>query len=311
MANYVTIDGGTTNTRINLIEGKRIVDTLKLSIGARLGAENNSEYKKSIKKGIDELISRNKIKEAELEAIICSGMITSEGGLINLPHLMAPVGIEELSKALFTTNIPEISDIPFVFIPGIKISGNDLLENDMMRGEETELYGLCDKPLSNTLYVLPGSHLKLIKTDEKGRITSFSTSLSGEMIEALSKGTILKGSLNLAESSIDEACLRKGCEYALNYGINSALFKVRILDKALSGSKDEIYSFFLGAILSSDYNNILRLSENTVVIGGKAAIKNAFCLLLRDSGKTIISVDDKTVEEAPAKGALKIYNEKN
>ena len=307
MADYITVDGGTTNTRLNLIVSDTIVDTLKLSVGARIGLDKKSEYKSLIKKGIEELLSVNELKDEALEAIICSGMITSEGGLIELPHIPAPAGIDELSEAIFRMHITEISDAPFIFIPGVKHSGNELLENDMMRGEETELYGLCDMPLSNTLYVLPGSHSKLIETDEKGRITSFSTSLSGEMISALSEGTILKGSLNITDSAINDAYLKLGCEYAIKHGISSALFKVRILDKALAGSADEVYSFFLGAILSSDYNSILDLPESTVVIGGRTALRNAFCSLLRDCGKEIMAVDDRIAENATAIGALRIY----
>jgi 2-dehydro-3-deoxygalactonokinase len=177
----------------------------------------------------------------------------------------------------------------------------------MMRGEETELYGLYDEPLSDALYVLPGSHSKLIKTDEKGRITGFSTSLSGEMIAALSEGTILKGSLNIKESEINEKYLKKGCVYASENGLSSTLFKVRILDKGLSKSRDEVYSFFLGAILSSDYSNILNSSENTVVIGGKAVLRDAISLLLEGSGKKMVTIDDVTVETATAIGAMRIY----
>ena len=305
MADYVTIDGGTTNTRINLIASEKIVDTVKLSVGARLGLDNKSEYKSSIKQGIEELLSRNGVGAPE--AIICSGMITSEGGLREIPHISAPAGIEELSRALVRVQIPEISDIPFVFIPGVKLSGEELSENDMMRGEETELYGLCDKPLRDTLYLLPGSHTKLIRTDGEGRITSFSTSLTGEMVAALSEGTILSGSVNIIDTALDESYLKAGCEYAAKQGISSALFKVRILDKALGRSADEVYSFFLGVILSSDCNSILLLPESTVVIGGKAALKNAFAMLLRESGKKIIVVDDETVERATVHGALKIY----
>lgn len=306
MANYLTIDGGTTNTRLNLITSDRIVDRVKLSIGARNGAENNSEYKKSIKNGIDELISRNKLEKEGIEAIICSGMITSEGGLFELAHIQAPAGIEELSASLFKTAIPEISDVPFVFIPGVKLLGDELY-TDMMRGEETELYGLCDTPLSNTLYVLPGSHSKLIRTDEKGRIQSFLTTLTGEMVAALSEGTILKGSLDLDNSRLNEDYLIKGCKHALKNGLNAALFKVRILDKALGRSNDEVYSFFLGAILSSDYNNIIDLPESTVAIGGKAVLRDAISLLLEGSGKKIVTLDDVTVETATAIGAMMIY----
>lgn len=43
MANYITIDGGTTNTRINLIINKKILDSVKLNIGVRANINGNSE----------------------------------------------------------------------------------------------------------------------------------------------------------------------------------------------------------------------------------------------------------------------------
>ena len=130
------------------------------------------------------------------------------------------------------------------------------------------------------------------------------------MIAALSEETILRGSLDISDSEIDEVYLKKGCEYAAKKGISSALFKVRILDKVLCKSRDEVYSFFLGAILSSDYSNIINFPENTVVIGGKAALRKAFCLLLRDTGKIIMAVDDRIADRAAAIGALKMYKGK-
>ena len=39
MANYLTVDGGTTNTRIYLVRNGRVEDTQKLSVGARNGAD--------------------------------------------------------------------------------------------------------------------------------------------------------------------------------------------------------------------------------------------------------------------------------
>ena len=48
MKNYITIDGGTTNTRISLIIDGRAVETIKLSLGARSGIDNNDALKKAI-----------------------------------------------------------------------------------------------------------------------------------------------------------------------------------------------------------------------------------------------------------------------
>lgn len=36
MSAYITIDGGTTSTRVNFLKNKEILDTVKLNIGARV-----------------------------------------------------------------------------------------------------------------------------------------------------------------------------------------------------------------------------------------------------------------------------------
>ena len=60
--------------------------------------------------------------------------------------------------------IKEISDIPFVFMRGVKTDDEDIDGFDMMRGEETELMGIKKKKYGECIYVLPGSHSKIIKT---------------------------------------------------------------------------------------------------------------------------------------------------
>ncbi len=311
MSEYLTIDGGTTNTRISYLKDNLVKDVLKLKIGAKIGAESKERYREAIKKGIEEILQRNNISERSIEKIICSGMITSEGGLVDLPHLIAPVGIAELSAGLYETALEDISCVPFVFIPGVKTSGSDFTRIDMMRGEETELFGIFDTPLTDTLYVLPGSHSKLIKTDGFGRISDFSTELTGEMIACLSEGTILKASVQLEGARIDEEYLKLGCTLAQERGINFTLFKVRILDKIAKANSDRVYSLFLGAVLSSEVKNIIETDVRRVAIGGKSILKQAIALLLKEfSTKEIIILEDSVSDSAPAFGAMKIYEAK-
>ena len=42
---YITIDGGTTNTRINLVKDRQIIDNVKLSVGARSTIDNKDLLK--------------------------------------------------------------------------------------------------------------------------------------------------------------------------------------------------------------------------------------------------------------------------
>lgn len=92
-----------------------------------------------------------------------------------------------------------------VIVPGVKTEGETIADADMMRGEETELIGLMEHLERAAVYVLPGSHSKLIHVDAAGRIVDFTTMLTGEMIAALSQNTILKDAVHLAGTRLDES----------------------------------------------------------------------------------------------------------
>ena len=178
MANYICIDGGTTNTRINLVCDRKLVDSMKFNVGARSGIDNKMLLRTTVRDGIVELLSRNAMDKANISMILASGMITSEFGLVELPHILAPAGMDEMHAAMHKVVLEDISDIPFVFMRGVKTSVDTLESADMMRGEETELMGLYSE---EGVYILPGSHSKIIKTNAKGQIVNFTTMLTGEM----------------------------------------------------------------------------------------------------------------------------------
>ena len=308
MSIYITIDGGTTNTRISLVADKVIKDTLKLSVGARANMNGDGVLQKAIKEGIKKLLTTNNLSEKDVCSILASGMITSEFGLINLPHISVPAGIKELHESMEKVILGEISSIPFFFIRGVKKVGTSFTDSDIMRGEETELMGIADSSFGECVYILPGSHSKIIKTDEKGRITDFSTMLTGEMIASLSEYTILKDAVDLNEVSVNSEYLIMGYDYAKKEGINKALFKVRILKNLFGGKKDETYSFFLGAVLEGEIKNVVKSEAETVVIGGRSQIKEAMAEILKQrSDKKIVLLSEEEVENSTALGAIKIY----
>ena len=278
MTRYITIDGGTTNTRVTLVCDRVPIETVRIPLGARACIDDQTALQNALREAIATLLSNHGLCESDIVRVLASGMITCEFGLCPLPHLETPAGVRELHGGMHEITLAEITPIPFVFICGVKNVGT-LEETDMMRGEETELCGLMSEGVRDCLYVLPGSHSKLIETDREGRISHFATMLTGEMIAALSSGTILKDAVDLSIKETDEQSLIDGCRCAMEKGINESLFKVRILKNLFQKTPVEVYSFFLGAILSDEISAILRSSQHLVVIGGKAQIKQprSFC----------------------------------
>lgn len=308
MSNYIAIDGGTTNTRVMLLRDRELLDSIRLSIGARKSIEGCELLKSEIKRAIQALLVRNGLDENAVTAILASGMITSEFGLCHLGHIPTPAGIRELHDAIQTVHMPEISSIPFSFIRGVRVDAQSFEGLDVMRGEETELMGILDDAYGECAYVLPGSHSKIIRVDAQGRIADFRTMLTGEMIGALREQTILKDAVDLTLSETDTEYLLQGYDSAVKMGINQALFKVRILKSFLGLDKTAVYSFFLGVVLSAEIEQILRMDVKTVVLGGKAQIKNAMAdILKRRDTKRIVLLDEHTVTLSTAIGALRIF----
>ena len=305
MANYITIDSGTTNTRVSLVTGGRIVDSRKFNVGAKKGMENGQLLRDALRGGIVDILQANEITEEQIECILASGMITSEFGLINLPHITAPAGAKELHESLYRCSLQEISKLPFVFVRGIKTTGDALETVDMMRGEETELLGSFE---GAGMYILPGSHSKIIEVDELGRVVRFKTMLTGEMIAALSQNTILKDAVELRDFAVDEEFLLMGYEYARNHGLNEALFKVRILKNLFGKSPEQIYNFYMGVVLCDEIGQILAGDPVKIVIGGKKQIK-AFmaCLLSKLTDTEVVLIKDERAEFATAYGMIRVY----
>jgi 2-keto-3-deoxy-galactonokinase len=312
MKHYITIDGGTTNTRISLVTNGSVIETKKFPIGAKDCTHGVEAFKRKITEEIDNICLHNSLATREIEAVIASGMITSSYGLYNLDHIDAPAGIPELHEGMMRVeNV--FGTLPCHFIPGVKKPTDDPFTADMMRGEETEIFGLTGEyNCENTTFVLPGSHSKHIFIDSKRRISDFKTLLTGEAIFAIANDTILKDAVSLDVREFDKNALLSGYEAAEKSGLYEALFKVRIKKALFNKNKEECYSFFLGVMLMEEVSSIRRSSVKRVVIGGKPELREPLAYLLRcKTTVDVIALTDKECENATALGAVLIYEYKS
>lgn len=308
MSVYITVDGGTTNTRISIVKDLKVIDTLKYNVGARLGIDSNTILHETIKNGIVEILSRNNIEEQDIKKILASGMLTSEFGLLKLDHIVTPAGIEELHNSIVEETLDSISTIPIAFIRGVKTPCNNLDDADMMRGEESELIGLSEGQMENAIYILPGSHSKVIETDDVGRITNLTTTLTGEMIAAISQGTILKDAVDLENSEIDEEYLFLGYDYCVQNGFNKSVFKTRVLKNMFSKTKSQVYSFFMGVLLCDELKEIVKLNPEKIIIAGRKQIKEATYMILQKNIRSpVYKIPDEMVDVANSIGMIRIY----
>ena len=170
-----------------------------------------------------------------------------------------------------------------------------------MKGRGTEIHKYCNDIFTFDIEVTSAW------IDENGKITDFTTTLTGELIASTANGTILKDSFSLNFDSFDKEYLIKGFDFANEYGINEALFKTRILKNLFNKAELEAYSFFLGACLSGEVVAIKNFNTKKVVIGGKRQLKRAIYELLLTQGFDAVMLSDAEVDASVVKGQIKIY----
>lgn len=322
----IAVDTGTTNTRIIIAKDSEIINIEKCNVGIRDVALNGNI--KILEDTILELILEglNKVNKTlkDVSYIVGSGMITSNLGLLEIPHVEAPVSYKELSKNVQAVNFDWLDNIPFYFIPGVKNrcekSLELLSEIDVMRGEEVETIGILDMYGidSKCLIILPGSHTKFAFVDHEGKIQKCATTMLGEMFNALVEKTILADSISKdLISEVDEKFVKLGIDYEYKYGLTKAVFGTRLLHIQLETTPNQRANFLGGALVSNDlYDYIIDFvkedNDCKVIIGGSAPLRNLFEIALLYHGipkERITLLNDEITKVATAVGGFKIIDD--
>lgn len=327
--NIITLDTGTTNTRVTVWKDEVPLCQLFQAVGVRNTAISGSKtiLENSVKKTIAEALQKAGLNLANINLIVASGMITSNVGLFELPHLPAPAGLADLASGMVESLLPALCSKPVWFIPGIRNQVENLgLHNieamDMMRGEEVEVMGLLDRLALKTRAViaLPGSHSKFVHLDAQQCITGCVTTLAGELLQVITQHTILSEALDGDFSKeMDIEMLLAGAASATNLGLGRACFMVRTLSQFTVYQRNARANFLLGAILGAD---LLTLRNSTAmrmnpdaqfVITGKSILREALAALVSNddffSGKVTV-INQRQQENMAGYGAIAIARQR-
>ena len=302
---FIGVDLGTTNTRVWLIHGAVAVERLTAEVGVRDTARtgNNTRLKSTLRSLIIQQQHRARERGLHPSFVIGAGMLTSALGLKEIPHISGTIGIEELRENVVTRIFPDVTDLPFLLIPGVKTgtAGRDPWEigdTDVIRGEETLCVGLMTSRIlrANSMLLNLGSHWKAILIGEDNRIDRCMTNLSGEMIFAIQTQTILADSvLSGRPDQLDASWIKHGIAEEQISGLTRALFCVRLLDLDARTNSRQRLSFLVGAFISDTLSYLTSMSmlKRHVVICGATGSACAWAVALREHG---IDVEDHSEE---------------
>ena len=332
---FAVIDCGSTNTRVYILNGdSKIVSNAFRKVGVRNTSMTGStdELRDGLCEAIFEAVEKAGVKPSDIEYAIASGMITSEIGLMEIPHLVAPVGIEDLAKNVKIVRGREIMpfDIPIMFIRGIRNNYGDnatladINNVDFMRGEETQVVGILDDlKLKEPVNVLVlSSHTNIIHTNKDGKVEACMTTLSGQLFEAIINQTNVGKSL--AECTKEESggyTFEEIVEIAANCVHTTGLVRCflipRFMQVLLKTNYKERHTFIDAAIAVDDMNAIKSFDKKgykakTYILFGHESRCEMYSYLIKkeygDDINIISNSDKERLSEFTIKGAVNIAN---
>lgn len=148
--------------------------------------------------------------------VIASGMIGSRQGWREAAYVDAPAGFADIAARLLA--LDDAAGRPWRVVPGVLAVAADG-EHEVMRGEETQVFGAMPAGGHDGVFVLPGSHGKWVRV-RAGRIAAIRTSLTGEAWAAL-RGHTLLGRLCVDPDPADAGAIASAWE-AYDLGVSQA-----------------------------------------------------------------------------------------
>ena len=222
--------------------------------------------------------------------LVIAGMAGSDIGWQPAPYVAAPATADDVHAAAVRFSA---RGVPVALLPGIKTVRDDGFP-DFMRGEEIQIFGSL--PGDAGLVCLPGTHSKWAQVDN-GKVARFHTAMSGELMDAVGRGTIL---LNPRRAPI----ARPGAPFlegvtSINgsrLGLETMLFTVRSRQIAKTLTSATADDYLAGLCVGSDIRSALisHPDMRTVTLVGAPSLTDLYATALSSLGIISRQVDGKT-----------------
>jgi 2-dehydro-3-deoxygalactonokinase len=182
---------------------------------------------------------------AEDAPVILCGMVGSNLGWTLAPYVDCPASLGDLAAGLVTVAAG------VRIVPGVRSAGFNG-RGDVMRGEETQLFGWlagdASRATGRKLVCQPGTHAKWMRVDD-GRLTDFVTAMTGELFAVLSAHSVLRSDAAVTDmAAFDEGVAAAGDGGALAARLFTA--RARVVGKGAPA--ESTASYLSGLLIGAD-----------------------------------------------------------
>jgi len=242
---------------------------------------------------------------------VMAGMVGSAIGWQAVPYLEADTPLSALAG-----HLAQVAEAPparrWFIVPGYCLHG-DAGAVDVMRGEETQLFGalhLLGPDAADGCYVLPGTHSKWVRL-RAGRITELRTYMTGELFALLRQHGTLASAMQTASTHERAGMRHDGVADDPNFlqGVADAA-ALPVLTHALFGARARVVTGALAASAATAYVSGLLIGaewadaqrhlsgDEPVRVIGEPALAALHAACARHHGRRVELLDARLVQRA-------------
>lgn len=249
--------------------------------------------------------------------ILISGMASSTIGMQSVNYANLPFALD--GSSALTIRIPPDDDFPheIILVSGVKSN------NDVMRGEETQVLGLFsllkkqNRFPEKAILILPGTHSKHIYI-QGNEMINFQTFMTGEIFSLLSKHSILSDSV---DNSVDKSTthqysdedvkiFKKGIRFSADASMLHNLFSVRTNQLFGVYDKRQNSIYLSGLLIGSELSHLLTEENLPILLCSSIHLHEFYTLGLAELNllhrTTILSAEE--TDQITIAGQLIIMN---
>ena len=264
---------------------------------ARLDAQGHVLEEKSVPRGIQTVapgefatvFEANFGDWARASGSFCliSGMAGSKQGWVEAPYCPCPAGFDEVAaRLMWIADAPQgLPNARIAIVPGLSCEHPSAVAGlthipDVMRGEEVQILGTMQlSGLRDGVFVLPGTHNKWAQVSD-GRVTGFSTFMTGEFYALLSRLSILAKTVD-ADAPFDEAAFIQGVNQSREgAGLLHNAFSARTLSLFSRMSASALASYLSGLIIGEEVGAQRLIKGTSVNLIGAPALTQRYAQVL-------------------------------
>jgi 2-dehydro-3-deoxygalactonokinase len=297
-AEVLACDWGTTNLRAWTLDADGTVvadrDFPGLGVANLAAGEAGRRFAEEV---------RPALQADDLPAILC-GMVGSNIGWKLAPYAETPASLGDLAACLASVE----DGGPWTrIVPGVRSSGFNG-RGDVMRGEETQLFGWiagdAARGIGRQVVCHPGTHAKWMLLED-GRLTAFVTAMTGELFAVLRQHSVLKSDA----SPDDAAAFAEGLEAAgEGDALAARLFTARARVVGLGKSADTTPAYLSGVLIGAEAAAVPKLlglsGREPVALLGDAKLCELYARALERRG---VETEVHDGEAAAVAGLFALY----